>query len=68
VHMPDEDMLALREAGQARTDFAALESDLQFIMSQLARQPTRADLTKTALGIIFCSAVFTTLFCWIVWH
>ena len=34
--MPDEHMLALRQADQARTDFAALESDLQFIMGRLA--------------------------------
>ena len=68
VRMPDEHILALRQADQARTDFATLESDLQFIMGQLARMPTRGDLAKTALGIIFCSAVFTTLFCWIVWH
>ena len=66
--MPDENMLALRKADQVRTDFAALESDLEFIMGQLARLPTRGDLAKTALGIIFCSAVFTTLFCWIVGH
>ena len=25
-------------------------------------------LAKAALGIIFCSAVLTTLFVWIVWH
>jgi hypothetical protein len=61
-------MLSLRQADQARTDFAALESDLQFVMSQLARLPTRGYIAKAALGIIFCSAVFTTLFCWIVWH
>jgi hypothetical protein len=68
VHMSDEHMLALRQADQARTDFAALESDLQFIMGRLARMPTRGDLARSALGIIFCSAVFTTLFCCIVWH
>ena len=31
-------------------------------MEQLARIPTRGDLAKTALGIIPCTAVFTTLF------
>jgi hypothetical protein len=31
----------LRQANQARTDFAAIESDLEFIMAQLARIPTR---------------------------
>ena len=30
-------------------------------MAQLARQPTRADLAKTALGIIFSTAVITSL-------
>jgi len=29
--------LALRQADQARSDFAAIESDLQFVVSQLAR-------------------------------
>jgi hypothetical protein len=66
--MPDEHILALRQADQARADFAVLESDLQFIMGRLARMPTRGDLAKAALGIIFCTAVFTTLFVWIVWH
>jgi hypothetical protein len=66
--MPDQNTLTLRQADQARTDFAAIESDLQFVMGQLARLPTRGDLAKVALGIIFCSAVFTTLFVWIAWH
>ena len=60
--------LTLRQAAEARSDFAAIESDLQFVMGQLARVPTRGDLARAALGIIFCSAVFTTLFVWIAWH
>ena len=32
VRMSEEHILALRQADQARTDFAALESDLEFIM------------------------------------
>jgi hypothetical protein len=35
--MPDDHQLTLRQADQARTDFAAIESNLEFIMSQLAR-------------------------------
>jgi hypothetical protein len=66
--MPNDNILTLRQADQARTDFALIESNLEFIASQLAKQPTRGDLAKAALGIIFCTAVFTTLFCWIVWH
>jgi hypothetical protein len=37
VHLSDEYPLTLRQADQARTDFAAIEGDLQFIMGQLAR-------------------------------
>jgi len=33
-----------------------------------AQRPTRGDLAKIALGIIFCSAVLITLFVWIAWH
>jgi hypothetical protein len=68
VHVPNEYPLTLRQADQARTDFALIESNLEFLAGQLARVPTRGDLAKAALGIIFCSAVFTTLFVWIVWH
>ena len=66
--MSDQRQFTLRQIDQARSDFAAIESDLQFIMGQLARVPTRGDLVKTALGIIFCSVVFTILLVWIVWH
>jgi hypothetical protein len=58
----------LRQADQVRTDFALIEEHLEFLAGQFARVPTRGDLAKAALGIIFCSAVFTTLFVWIVWH
>jgi hypothetical protein len=66
--MSAEYPLTLRQADQARTDFALIESNLEFLAGQLARVPTRGDLAKAALGIIFCSAVLTTLFVWIVWH
>ena len=36
--------LAVRTADQARTDFAALGDDLEFIMGQLAQVPRRKDL------------------------
>jgi hypothetical protein len=54
--------LTLRQADQVRTDFALIESDLEFIMSRLAQLPTRGDLAKAALGIIFCMASLTALF------
>ena len=57
--MPHDDpvhRLTLRQADQARSDFAIIESDLEAIYARLARVPTRGDLARTALGIIFCSA------------
>jgi hypothetical protein len=68
VRMPDEHIRTLRQADQARTDFALIEGHFEFIAGQLAQRPTRGDLAKTALGIIFCSAVLTTLFVWSAWH
>jgi hypothetical protein len=41
--------LTLRQADQARSDFAAIESDLHFVMSQLAQLPTRAYLCRMLL-------------------
>jgi hypothetical protein len=66
--MPYRNILTLRQADQARTDFALIEEHLEFLAGQLARVPTRVDLAKAALGITFCTAVFRTLFVWIVWH
>jgi hypothetical protein len=45
--------ITLRQADQARSDFAAIESDLQFIMGRLARLPSRAWLSL--MGLIFGS-------------
>ncbi len=66
--MSTKHTLTLRQADAARADFALIESNLEYIASQLAQRPTRGDLPKTALGIIFCSAILTTLFVWIAWH
>jgi hypothetical protein len=54
--MPDEYPLTLRQADQARADFAAIESQLEFIMAQLARIPTRMEMARTALWVIFATA------------
>ena len=59
---PDEHMLALRQVDQLRTDVANLESGLEVIMAQLARQ--KGDLARAALGIICCTSVITTLMTW----
>jgi hypothetical protein len=59
--MPDENILTLRRADQARTDFALVESNLELIMAQLARIPTRKEQARNTLGIIFATAMLTTL-------
>ena len=41
--------LTLRQTDQARSDFTAIEGDLQFVMSQLTRVPTRAYLCRILL-------------------
>ena len=66
--MPDEHILTLRDAGQARTDFALIESNLEFIAGQLARVPTRRDLAKAALGIIISTAALVILWAEVFWH
>jgi hypothetical protein len=53
--------VTLQQADQARTDFAAIESDLEVVQKQLSRLPTRQELTRTALGIIFAMMMPTTL-------
>jgi hypothetical protein len=62
--MSDERTLTLRQADQLRTDIANLECSLEIIMAQLARQPTRGDLAKTALRLMACTSVITTLMTW----
>ena len=44
-----------------RTDFAAIESDIEVIQKQRARLPTRRELAGTALGIIFATMILTRL-------
>jgi hypothetical protein len=58
--MSEQYPLKLRPADQARSDFAAIDGDLQFIMAQLARIPTRKEQARNTLGIIFATATLTT--------
>jgi hypothetical protein len=44
--MPDEHTLTLRQANQIRTDIANLESGLEVLMAQLARQ--KGDLARAS--------------------
>lgn len=47
--MPDEHTLTLRQADQARADFAAIADDLDFIKGQLARLPSRKEQARITL-------------------
>jgi len=54
--MPDEQPFTSRQVDLARADFAAIEDRLEFVMSQLAGVPTRMEIARIALGIIFGAA------------
>jgi hypothetical protein len=66
--MSNQRQFTLRQVGQTRTDFAAIENDLQFLMGQLARLPTRRDLAKAALGIIITTAALVILWAEAFWR
>jgi hypothetical protein len=66
--MSEERILTLQQADQARTDFALIESNLEFIAGQLSRLPTRGDLAKAALGIIISTAALVILWAEAFWH
>jgi hypothetical protein len=66
--MSNQRQFTLRQVGQTRTDFAAIENDLQFLISQLARLPTRRDLAKAALGIIITTAALVILWAEAFWR
>jgi hypothetical protein len=68
VHMSDERILKLQQADQARTDFALIESNLEFISGQFARLPTRRDLAMAALGIIMSTAALVILWAEAFWR
>jgi hypothetical protein len=59
--MQDERPLTLRQADQARADFAAIGDDLDFTKAQLACIPTRKKQARATLGIIFSIAMLMTL-------
>jgi hypothetical protein len=51
--------LALRQADEAQADFYAIQDDLDFIKSQLARQPDRAWLSR--MGLIGFGSIWQLL-------
>jgi hypothetical protein len=55
----DPERFTLRQAAQARDDFAQIMDELEFVKAQLARLPTRRDQAFTPLRIMFGSAVLS---------
>ena len=53
--------LTLRQADQARTDFAVIEDGLEFIMGQMAKVPKRKELVWVAAGSFVSGAAIATL-------
>jgi hypothetical protein len=61
--MPEEyDLTLLHPDGKLGRDVAIMRMELEELHAKLAQIPTL--LAPTALGIIFCTAVITTLFEW----
>jgi len=62
VHMPDEYRLTPPRLDPERIDLAEIKTDLEFAIDQISR--LHRQLARTALGIIFSTAVITTLLGW----
>ena len=58
----DPERFTLRQAAQARDDFAQVLEELDFVKAQLARLPTRRDQAFTPLRIMFGSALLSATF------
>ena len=61
--MPDDDhRFSVPSPVPERIDLASIKTDLEFAIDQLVR--LHRQLARTALGIIFCTAVVTTVLNW----
>ena len=56
----DPERFTLRQAAQARDDFAQIMDELDFVKAQLARLPTRRDQAFVPLRTMFGTAVIGT--------
>jgi hypothetical protein len=54
--MTDDLSFTLRQVDQSRSDFAAINAELEALHAQLARIPTRMEIARTALAVIFGGA------------
>jgi hypothetical protein len=57
----DPERFTLRQAAQARDDFAQIMDELDFVKAQLSRLPTRRDQAFTPLRIMVGSAVLSAV-------
>ena len=58
---PTEYELTLRQADQARADFAAIEDGQEFLVSLVSKVPTRKELAWVAAGSFVSGAAIATL-------
>jgi len=56
----DPERFTLRQAAQARDDFAQVMNELDFVKELIARLPTRRDEAFVPLKIMFGSAVLSS--------
>jgi hypothetical protein len=68
VRLPNEYPLALRQADGARTDFALLEAELDFVKGQIAAIPTRKEIWRLALLAMLSCSGLTILLTLAFWH
>jgi hypothetical protein len=68
----DPERFTLRQAAQARDDFAMILDELDFVKAQIARLPTRRDQAFTPLRIVvttaFCAATLVILWFELFWR
>jgi hypothetical protein len=62
--MPDEHYPTFPRRDPERIFQAAIQTDLEFVIERIERLPTRKELARAALGIIFSTAIITTLLGW----
>ena len=61
-------ILYMRTANKPRTDLARIEEQLRAIHARVDCIPTRAELARAALGIIFCTAGLVIGWFELVWR
>ena len=66
--MPDENSFTLRQIDQTRTDFAAIECDLEFIMIRLQKMPSRLDLAHRVIAAMVGAAGLVILWIELIWR